>query len=73
MAARACHYLWYDSSPCGRDDPCFQYVSRPDSTIRVWIVDTDQGRVWIEAETHANTSDEIQTEIQQIIDSIQFE
>jgi hypothetical protein len=66
-------YLWYDATPCGQDDPCFRYVSRYDSTIRIWIVETDRGRVWIEAETYAGTTAEVQAEAQQIIDSIRFE
>jgi hypothetical protein len=42
-------------------------------TIRVWIVDVDGTRLFIEAATHWNADPDVGLEIQQIVDSIQFE
>jgi hypothetical protein len=45
----------------------------PGDTIRVWIVDVDGTRLFIEAETRWNTGPHVESEIQHIIDSIDFE
>jgi hypothetical protein len=45
----------------------------PGDTIRVWIVDVRGTLVFIEAETHWNASPSVGQEIQQIVDSIQFD
>jgi hypothetical protein len=45
----------------------------PGDTIRVWMVDVDGTPVFIEAATHWNAGPAVADEIQQIIDSIQFE
>jgi len=42
-------------------------------TIGVWIVDVDGTRLFIAAETRPSASPELEQEMQQIIDSIQFE
>jgi hypothetical protein len=68
--------LWYQSnSPaCGGDTgPCWRYASEPGETIDLWIVDADGGRVVIEAETYKATQVGIKDEIQQIVDSVQFD
>jgi hypothetical protein len=45
----------------------------PGDTIRVWIVDVDGTTLFIEAGTHWNAGRGVEQEIQQIVDSIQFE
>jgi len=45
----------------------------PGDTIRVWIVDVDGTLLFIEAATHWNAGSAVAQEIQQIVDSIQFE
>jgi serine/threonine-protein kinase len=42
-------------------------------TIRVWIVDVDGTRLFIEAETKGGTGFDLEPEIHQIVDSIRFE
>lgn len=44
----------------------------PGDTIRVWIVDVADTILFIEAETNWNAGTEVEREIQQIVDSIQF-
>lgn len=69
-------YLWYNDcagSPSADADACFRYATAPGDTIRTWIVDVDGARLVIEAETRKVAGPEIEQEIQQIIDSIQFE
>ena len=43
------------------------------STIYSWIIDVDGTIVWIEGETFAHSGPEAAQEVQQIVDSIQFE
>jgi hypothetical protein len=45
----------------------------PGDTIRVWMVDVDGARLFIEAVTHFNAGPDVELEIQQIVDSIAFE
>jgi hypothetical protein len=66
-------YLWYDDIACGSDTPCGRYASAVGSTTRIWIVEVDGTRLTFEAETYEGASAELEQEIQQIIDSIQFE
>jgi hypothetical protein len=42
-------------------------------TIRVWIVDVDGTRLFIEAETSKWAGDDLEQEVQQIVESISFE
>lgn len=42
-------------------------------TIRVWIVDVDGTRLFIEAETSKFAGDDLEQEVQQIVESISFE
>lgn len=60
-------YLWWDEQLTGR------YATELGSTIRVWIIDVDGTLIWIDGETAADAPPEVGQEIQQIIDSIQFE
>ncbi len=68
--------LWFESNApgCGGDTgPCWRYASEAGQTIAIWIVDAPAGRVFIEAETYKGTSPEVSDEIQQIVDSVQFD
>jgi hypothetical protein len=60
-------YLWWDRQLTGR------YASELGSTIKVWIVDVNGTIIWIDGEIGKDASPEVGQEIQQIIDSIQFE
>jgi hypothetical protein len=66
-------YLWYDDIACGDDAPCSRWASALGSTTRIWIVEVDGTRLTFEAETYEGASPELEQEIQQMIDSIQFE
>jgi hypothetical protein len=66
-------YLWYDDIACGDGAPCSRWASALGSTTRIWIVEVDGTRLTFEAETYEGASPELEQEIQQMIDSIQFE
>jgi hypothetical protein len=66
-------FLWYNDGACAGHNPCPRWASQLGQMIRVWIVDVDGERMWLEAETYAGATPEIEQEIQRIIDSIQFE
>jgi hypothetical protein len=66
-------FLWYDDGACAGHDPCPRWASQLGQMIRVWIVDVDGRRLWLEAETWAGVTPEIEQELQQMVDSIQFE
>jgi hypothetical protein len=66
-------FLWYDDVRCDSYDPCYRWASNIGEINRVWIIDVDGTHVWIEAETYIGAGPEVEEEIQQIIDSIQFE
>jgi hypothetical protein len=61
-------HLW--TSP---DDDIGRYASALASTIRTWIIDVDGTSVWFDAETYAGAGPKPGQEIQQIVDSMQFE
>ncbi|HEV8697778.1 MAG TPA: hypothetical protein VGQ89_08805 [Candidatus Limnocylindrales bacterium] len=61
-------HLWY-----GESEGESRYATALGSTHGVWIVDVDGTRLFIEAETYKGATPEIEQEVQQIIDSIQFE
>jgi hypothetical protein len=61
-------YLWY--API---EDSARWASELGSTIRVWIVDVDGKIVWIDGETYKGAGPEPGDEIQQIVDSVQFE
>lgn len=62
-------HLWYDEDTPGDS----RFATRVTSTIYTWIIDVNGTLVWIDGETYANSEPESAQEIQQIIDSIQFE
>ena len=61
-------YLWY----APRSDLA-RYATALGSTIRVWIIDVDGTLVWIDGETYKDAGPQPGQQIQQIVDSIQFE
>jgi hypothetical protein len=62
-------YLWY--TPSG--ECCDRYITQLGATMRVWVIDVDGKIVWIDGETYKGAGSGPGEEIQQIIDSIQFE
>jgi hypothetical protein len=69
-------YLWYhvgEGDDCAGAVVCGRYATALGDTIRVWIVEVDGARIFIEAETRKGASPEIGQEIQDMVDSIQFE
>jgi hypothetical protein len=50
-----------------------RYATELGSTIRVWIVDVDGTLIWIDGETFKGAGSEPGQQLQQIVDSIQFE
>ncbi|OGO57890.1 MAG: hypothetical protein A2Z32_07345 [Chloroflexi bacterium RBG_16_69_14] len=60
--------LWY----APREDLA-RYATELGSTIMVWIVDVDGTPVWIDGETYKGAGPVPGQQIQQIVDSIQFE
>jgi hypothetical protein len=64
-------YLWYDA-----DDPSGvsgRYATAVGSTIYTWIIDVDGTVVWIDGETSEGSGSDAARELQEIVDSIQFE
>jgi hypothetical protein len=61
-------HLWY--APAEGEA---RYISALGATMRVWIIDVDGTIVWIDGETYKGAGPGPGQEIQQIIDSIQFE
>jgi len=51
----------------------FRFAAALGETNRVWIVDVNGTRFWFEAETFEGASPELDQEIQDMVDSIQFE
>jgi hypothetical protein len=51
----------------------FRFATALGETNRVWIVDVNGTRFWFEAETFEGASPELEQEIQDMVDSIQFE
>jgi hypothetical protein len=72
-----------EDAPCGGGEPEFhlwylptegdRFISALGATMRVWIIDVDGTIVWIDGETYKGAGPGPGQEIQQIIDSIQFE
>lgn len=62
-------YLWEDLDTEG----AARYATQKSSTIHVWIVDVDGTIVWIDAETYLASGPEVAQEIEQIVNSLQFE
>ena len=65
-------YLWYDESTGGASGG-WRWAEGLGATYQVWIVDVDGSLVWINAYTFKGAGPEPAREIQQIIDSIEFE
>jgi hypothetical protein len=61
-------YLWYAPTP-----GIARYATALGSTISVWIIDVDGTLVWIDGETYKGAGPGPGQELQQIVDSIQFE
>jgi hypothetical protein len=67
--------------PCGGGPDGFQlwyevparYATAPGATEYVWIVDVDGTLLWIDGETFAGAEPSLTGELQQVVDSIQFE
>lgn len=51
----------------------YRFATALGETNRVWIVDMNGTRFWFEAETYEGASPELEQEIQDMVDSIQFE
>lgn len=62
-------HLWYDEDTPGES----RFATRVTSTIYTWIIDVNGTLVWIDGETYPGSGPDAAQEIQQIIDSIQFE
>ncbi len=65
--------LWYDD---GMGSEAGRFPTVLPSTMRVWMIDVDGTTVWIDGETYAtygDTSPTLESEIQQMIESIVFE
>jgi hypothetical protein len=62
-------HLWFADLAQGEA----RYATALGETVRVWIVDVDGTRLFIEAESYKGAGPEVEQEIQQIVDSIQFE
>jgi hypothetical protein len=64
-------FLWYGGGdPTGNNA---RYASFIGSTVYTWIIDVNNTRVWIDGETDPGADPQAAQEIQQIVDSIQFE
>lgn len=62
-------HLWFADLSNGEA----RYATALGETVRVWIVDMDGTRLFIEAESYKGAGPEVEQEIQQLVDSIQFE
>jgi len=65
-------YLWYDESTGGASGG-WRWAEGLGATYQVWIVDVDGSLVWINAYTFKGAGPEPAREIQQLVDSIEFE
>jgi hypothetical protein len=67
------YWLGHDPT-CGIRVECTWYPTWLGSTLRTWIIDFDnEVRLRIQAETRSPASEDLEQELQQIVDSIQFE
>jgi hypothetical protein len=62
--------MWYVGNA---DFHVFRWATALKQTNRVWILDVDGKHFWFEVETYDGASPELEQEIQEIVDSIQFE
>jgi hypothetical protein len=63
------YYIWYDTTISGNA----RYVSNPGNTIRVWIIEVDGKRVQLDGESNPGAPPEVDTELNAIVNSIQFD
>jgi len=62
------------AADCALTEPCYQYPTRLGENIHEWVVDTDGTLFSIQAQVHRpDLYPEAAAELQQILDSIQFE
>jgi hypothetical protein len=64
-------YLWYDADDAS--GKLGRYATALNSTIQVWIIDVDGTIVWIDGETYATSGAAAAQEVEQIVNSVQFE
>ena len=62
--------MWYVGTA---DNHIFRFATALKQTSRVWILDVEGGHFWFEVETYDGASPELDQEIQEIVDSIEFE
>lgn len=62
-------YLWEDLDSPG----AARYATQLGETYYIWIIDVNGVIVWIDGEVYAASGPEVAQEVQQIVDSIQFE
>ena len=62
-------HLWFDEA----DSSGGRWAQAYDEKLMVWIVDVDGKLVWIDGETYKGAPAAVSQELQQIVDSIQFE
>jgi hypothetical protein len=65
-------WRWYDDATGGPTGG-WRNGAGLGATIRVWIIDVDGKRLWIDGETFAGADSAVGEEMQELIDSIQFE
>jgi hypothetical protein len=65
-------HLWYDDASGGASTG-WRWASELSSTHSVWMFDVDGKTVWLDSETFKGAPRELVDEVQQVIDSIQFE
>ena len=65
-------WLWYDESTGGARGG-WRWAEGLGATYRIWIIDVDGTLVWIDAYTFPDANAGIGRDIQEIIDSIEFE
>jgi hypothetical protein len=62
-------YLWEDLDTPG----AARYATQLGETFYIWIIDVNGAIVWIDGETYPTSGPDAAREVQQIVDSIQFE
>jgi hypothetical protein len=66
-------YLWYAADAADPLRGLGRYATSVDSTIQTWIIDVDGAIVWIDGETYAASAAGAAEEVEQMVNSIQFE
>jgi hypothetical protein len=80
MAAKLVVVRIPDSIPCAPDEFDLwysatdnRYATEAGETYRVWIIDAGGTTIWIDGETYKGASPEVGNEVEDIVNSIQFE